>query len=157
MFCFQIPCYKLYIKNLLSYVLTSNDALPSFLIDSNVNLRWKQRKSKELGTLFGSQHFGGRGACWSSEMGIRKSDKHQLFTHTYTNQTTNWLVRSCNTLVHRRITGKHGLTRLIMAWTWGSHHLPPYSILSAWPWDQHPNVILSQNSHIWDSRNFGGS
>jgi hypothetical protein len=27
----------------------------------------------------------------------------------------------------------------------GNHHLPPYSILCAWPWDQHPNVILS-----WD-------
>ncbi len=28
----------------------------------------------------------------------------------------------------------------------GSHHLPPYSILYAWPRDQHPNVILSQDS-----------
>ncbi len=25
----------------------------------------------------------------------------------------------------------------------GSHHLPPYSILYAWPHGQHPNVILS--------------
>jgi len=25
----------------------------------------------------------------------------------------------------------------------GSHHLPPYSILCAWPWGQHSNVILS--------------
>ncbi len=24
----------------------------------------------------------------------------------------------------------------------GSHHLPPYNILYAWPWDQHPNVIF---------------
>jgi hypothetical protein len=29
----------------------------------------------------------------------------------------------------------------------GSHHLPPYSILCAWPRDQHPNVIL-----FWDSQ-----
>ncbi len=29
----------------------------------------------------------------------------------------------------------------------GSHHLPPYSILCASPWGQHPNVILS-----WDSQ-----
>jgi hypothetical protein len=28
-----------------------NDALPSSLIDSNVSLRWKQRKSKELGYI----------------------------------------------------------------------------------------------------------
>jgi len=30
----------------------------------------------------------------------------------------------------------------------GSHHLPPYSILCAWPWDQHPNVILSWDSQV---------
>jgi hypothetical protein len=30
----------------------------------------------------------------------------------------------------------------------GSHHLPSYSILFAWPWDQHPNVILSRNSQV---------
>jgi len=30
----------------------------------------------------------------------------------------------------------------------GSHHLPPYSILCAWPWDEHPNVILSRNSQV---------
>jgi hypothetical protein len=27
----------------------------------------------------------------------------------------------------------------------GSHHLPPYNILYAWPRGQHPNVILSQD------------
>jgi hypothetical protein len=31
----------------------------------------------------------------------------------------------------------------------GSHHLPPYIILCAWPQDQHPNVILSR-----ECRNF---
>jgi hypothetical protein len=31
----------------------------------------------------------------------------------------------------------------------GSHHLPPYSILCPWPWDQHPNVILSWDSQVW--------
>jgi hypothetical protein len=30
----------------------------------------------------------------------------------------------------------------------GSYHLPPYSILCAWPWNQDPNVILSQDSHL---------
>jgi len=30
----------------------------------------------------------------------------------------------------------------------GSHHLPPYNILCAWPQDQHPNVILSRNSQV---------
>jgi hypothetical protein len=30
----------------------------------------------------------------------------------------------------------------------GSQHLPPYSILCAWPWGQRPNVILSQDSQV---------
>jgi hypothetical protein len=30
----------------------------------------------------------------------------------------------------------------------GSHHLPPYSILCAWPRDQHSNVILSLDSQV---------
>jgi hypothetical protein len=38
----------------------------------------------------------------------------------------------------------------------GNHHLPPYSILCAWPWGQHPNVILFWDSQNWDFCNFGG-
>jgi len=30
----------------------------------------------------------------------------------------------------------------------GSHHLPPYSIFCAWSCNQHPNVILSQDSQV---------
>jgi hypothetical protein len=30
----------------------------------------------------------------------------------------------------------------------GSHHLPPYNILCAWPRDQHPNVIFSLNPQV---------
>jgi len=30
----------------------------------------------------------------------------------------------------------------------GSHHLLPYSIIYAWSWGQHPNVILSQDSQV---------
>jgi hypothetical protein len=44
-------------------------------------------------------------------------------------------------------TGKLGLTKLTTARTWGSHHLPPYSILCASPRGPHPNGILS-----WDSQ-----
>jgi hypothetical protein len=50
--------------------------------------------------------------------------------------------------MHRQTTSKHKFTRHTMAQTWGSHHLPPYSVLYAWPWDQHPNVILSQDSQM---------
>jgi hypothetical protein len=41
----------------------SGDMLPSSLISSNVNLRWKQRNPEELGTFPGLQHLGGRGEC----------------------------------------------------------------------------------------------
>jgi hypothetical protein len=34
----------------------------------------------------------------------------------------------------------------------GSHHLPPYSILYAWPWGQHPNLILSWDSQVGVSK-----
>jgi hypothetical protein len=30
----------------------------------------------------------------------------------------------------------------------GSHHLPPYNIFCAWPQNQHPNVILLQDSQV---------
>jgi hypothetical protein len=45
-------------------------------------------------------------------------------------------------------TSKLGLTRLTTARTWGSHHLPFYSILYGWPWDQHPNGNLSQDPQV---------
>jgi hypothetical protein len=48
------------------------------------------------------------------------------------------------------------LTRFTTAWTWGSHHLPPYSIFCIFPWGPHSNNILSQDSHNWDFCNLGG-
>jgi hypothetical protein len=54
--------------------------------------------------LVGSQHFGGRGACWSFGMGTRKNDKHQLFTWTCTNQS--WLVHSWSTFGVRTSDGQ---------------------------------------------------
>ncbi len=51
-------------------------------------------------------------------------------------------------LVHGWAMGEHGLTKFTTTRTWGSHHLPPYSILYAWPWGQHPNVILSRDSQV---------
>ncbi len=50
--------------------------------------------------------------------------------------------------MHERATGKLGLTRLTTARTWENRHLPSYSIFCAWPWDHHPNVILSRDSQM---------
>jgi hypothetical protein len=99
------------------------------------------------------QHFGDRRACWSSEMGTRKSEKHQSFTRTCTNQTTSWLVHSFSTFGVRT---SHMKTR-----THKTHHSPDlgeattfplYSIFCGWPWDQHPNVILSWDSQVGVSK-----
>jgi hypothetical protein len=81
-------------------------------------------------------------------MGLGRLTSNSIITWTYTNQTTSWLVPHWSTLVHGRATGKHEFTRIITARTWGSYHLPPYSIPYVWPWDQHPNVILSRDSQV---------
>jgi hypothetical protein len=38
-------------------------------------------RMRSWGTFFGSQHFEGRGAWWSFEIGIRKSDKQVNYSH----------------------------------------------------------------------------
>ncbi len=50
-----------------------------------------------------------------------------------------------HTDLHKPNTDSQGSPRPRLG---GSHHLPPYSILCAWPWDKHPNVILSRDSHL---------
>ncbi len=50
--------------------------------------------------------------------------------------------------MHRQAMGKHEFTKVTMTRTWGNHHLPPYSILYAWPKSMHPNAILSRNSQV---------
>jgi len=50
--------------------------------------------------------------------------------------------------VPKQAMNKFKLIRLTTTWTWGkNHHLPPYSILCAFPWGPHLNDILS-----WDSQ-----
>ncbi len=78
-------------------------------------------RKRNWGTLPSSQHFGGRGVCWSSGMGLG-----YLLTRTCTNQTISWLMCNCSTLVHGRATGKHRFTRLTTTRTWGK---PPPSLL----------------------------
>jgi hypothetical protein len=85
-------------------------------------------------------------------MGTRKSDKHQLLTWTCTNQTTSWLLRSWNTLVHGQATSKHGFTRLTMTQTYGkpSPSSLYYILCLVTGWA--PNAILSWNSQVGVSK-----
>jgi hypothetical protein len=140
------------------------NAFPTSFIDSNVSLKWKQWKCKELGTFFCSQHFGGRGACWSYGMGTKKSDKHQLLTKTFINQTTSWLVHNLSTFgawtnheqtqIHKT---HHGLDL-------GEATIFPlivYSVPSHMTNTQMafcPGTLKweSWNSQSWDSCDFGG-
>jgi hypothetical protein len=105
----------------------------------------------------------GREVCWSSEMGTRKSDKHQLLTWTCTNQTTSWLVHSLSTFGARK---SHWQTQ-----THKTHHGPdlgeaptfPLIIYSMPLHEAHIQMIYyprttkweSWNSQSWDSCNFG--
>ncbi len=36
---------------------------------------------KSWGAFLGSQHFGGKGVCWSSRMGTKKNDKQVNYSH----------------------------------------------------------------------------
>jgi hypothetical protein len=38
-------------------------------------------RKNSLGTFYSLEHFGGRGVCWSSGMGTRKSDKQVNYSH----------------------------------------------------------------------------
>ncbi len=67
---------------------------------------------------------------------------------TCINQTISWLMRNWNTFGHGQTTGKYRHTRFTMAQTRGKPPPSPYSILYAWPWGLHPNVILSRDSQV---------
>jgi hypothetical protein len=74
-----------------------SDVLPSSLIDSNVSLKWKQRKNKELGTRSLASTLGVEGCAralrWDWE-------EWKALNHSHgptQNQTTSWLVHSWST------------------------------------------------------------
>jgi len=80
--------------------------------------------------------------------GTRKSWQ-ALVTHTGLHTThTKWLVQSWSTLGARTSHGQHVHTRLTTARTWGSHHLPPYSIFCDSPRNPHPNGYFSRDSRV---------
>jgi hypothetical protein len=121
-------------------------------------------RKRSWGTPPGSQHFKGRGVCWSSGMGLRRLIRKSL-THTNLHKPNNNLLVNAY-LEHLWCTDEPRANTDSQNSPWPelgrSHHLPFYSILYAWPWDQHPNIILSRNSQVesrnsqsWDSCNFG--
>jgi hypothetical protein len=103
--------------------------------------------------FLGSQHFGGKGACWSFGMGTKKSDKHQLLTWTCTNQTTSWLMHSLNTF---DVKTSHGQTR-----THKTHHSLDLGESTTFPLivyfvpllEAHIQMAFCLRTPKWESRN----
>ncbi len=72
-----------------------------------------------------SQHFGGRGVCWSSKMGLGRV-KSINYSHRPAQNQTQGGQCIVALLVLRQATGKLGFTRFTIARTWGK---PPPSPL----------------------------
>ncbi len=102
-----------------------------------------------MGTFPGSQHFGGRRACWSFGWGLEQVISESII-HMDLHKSNNKLVSAL--LEHFWCTNE-ALTNIDSQDSpWPrfreSHHLPFYSIFYVWPWGLHPNVILSCNSQV---------
>ncbi len=140
------------------------DAPPNSLMDSTMSPKVKTTEGEGVGVLPSSQHWGKR-ACWSSEIGLGRvtsisiihTDLHKLNKKLVSAKLKHfWCMDESRINMNSHNSPWFGLGE--------SHHLPPYSILCAWPQNQHPNIILpnipkweSQNSQNWDSRDFGGA
>ncbi len=95
-------------------------------MDSIANPKVKTMEGKGVGACFLAHNISGveglvRAPGWDQERQVI-----QLLTKTCKIQTTNQLMHSYNTLVHRQATSDHGFKRLTIAQTWGK---PPPSPL----------------------------
>jgi hypothetical protein len=108
---------------------------PNSLKDSNVPPNWKQWKGKE------SRHapwfatlWKGKGACWSSGMGLGRINKLQLLKWTCIKSTQGGQCIVEAFLVLGRAMGNSYSQDSPRPRLGGNHHLPPYSILCTSPW-----------------------
>jgi hypothetical protein len=90
----------------LTYAFAStNDALPSSLIDLNVSLNQNNGRVRSWGHVPWLATLWGRGVCWNFEMGLWRMPKWdyeewQALNHSHEhaqNQTRSWLVHSWST------------------------------------------------------------
>ncbi len=90
----------------------------------------------------------GRGACWSSKMGLGRVDKLHSLTRACTQRTQGGQCIIGALLVLGRTTGNTNTQDSPRPGLGGSHHLPPYSIFCASPQGPHRNGFLSQDSQV---------
>jgi len=121
------------------------------------------RRKKSWGALSGSQHFGGRGACWSSEMRLGRLTSHSII-HANLHKPNNKLVSALLEHFGARTNHKqtqihkihHGLDlgeaitfALMVYFMLGCVTNTQMSFCPGTPkWE-------SRNSQSWDSRNLG--
>ncbi len=71
-----------WMKCKVNYFLQQKLMHPKLLDGLNYESKGKDdERRKSWGVLPRSQHFGGKGVCWSFEMGIRKIDKKFNYSH----------------------------------------------------------------------------
>jgi hypothetical protein len=84
-------------------------------------------------------------------MGLERITSNQSLTRTCTkpNQIASWLVHSWSTFGAKTSHGQTHIHKTHHSPDLGKPHLPLYSILCAWPRDQHPNVLLLGLLQLW--------
>jgi hypothetical protein len=60
-------------------------------MDATASLKVKTMEGKGVGVFLYSQHFGGKGACWSFRMGLGRLTSNSI-THTDLHKPNNKLV-----------------------------------------------------------------
>jgi len=118
-------------------------------MDSKVSPNWRQWKSKESGHAPWLVAFWrGRGACWSSEMGLGRVTNINLHK-----TNTRWLVHNCSTFGART---SHGQTQIHK-----THHGPdlgeattfPLIVYSMLLHKAHIQMVFCPETPKWESQN----
>jgi len=139
----SVTCHTIFIFHcFLGYILwhTCNS-----LKDSNVSpskKQWKKARSLPHSTLRG------RGACWSSGMGLGRVDKLHSLARACTKCTQGGQCVVGALLVLGQATSNTDTQDSPWPGLGGSHHLPFYNILCTSPQGPHPNGFLSQDSQV---------
>ncbi len=122
---------------------------PSSLMDSIASPKVKTAEGEGVRARSLAHNTLGQRGVLELRDGTKKIDKHFTYSHglAQTKQQIDQCVivaLQCMDKAWANI-GSQDSSRPRLG---GSHHLPPYSTLYAWPQDQHPNVILSQDSQV---------
>ncbi len=119
-------------------------------MDLTMNPKVKTIEGKRVGVRsLAHCILGVKGCVGASGQGLRRMTSESII-HTDLHKPNNKLVSA--QLEHFWCTNEPWATRNSKDSTEfglrGSHHLPPYNILCAWPQDEHPNIILSLDSQV---------